>query len=78
MQGGFCSPQTESFDLQVSPELDGSPEGPATPSHNQRRIQKKVLKKAQKAGSRLANSDDAFQFFQLDEKEELRYCIICK
>jgi len=78
IQRAFSPPQAESFDLQVSPELDGSPEGhtsdPATPT----RLSKRAQKKAQKAGSRLAanKGDDVFGFFE--EKGEHRYCTLCE
>jgi hypothetical protein len=82
IQGGFPSPQEETFDLRVSPPGSdgspggdagpGSPSGPttglATPTRRQRR--------PQKAGSRLAGSgDDVLQFFQFIEGT--RQCSFC-
>jgi hypothetical protein len=41
-------------------------------------FKRKASKKAQKAGSRLAEGDDAFQFYRLEEEEGLGYCILCE
>jgi hypothetical protein len=77
IQGAFHPTQTESFNLQISPGLDDSPEGytsgPATPTRRQRRVQKQ----APKAGSRVADRDDDV-FFLFDELGEHRYCSLCK
>jgi hypothetical protein len=81
IQGGFSSPQTETFvlprgsdssqegDAHPSPAPDGPDPGPSTPTHQPRR--------AQKAGSRLAKSgDDTLRFFQVVEgKKQCKFCL---
>ena len=77
IQGAFPPPEAESFDLQVSPELDGSSERPTSRPMTPTRLQRRAQKKALKAGSKLpAGGDDVSFLFWVENG--VRYCILCE
>lgn len=86
IQGGFSSFQYETFDLGLgadyaadsSQEDDAGPDAPVEPSLQVGpSMPNPHPGRAQKAGSRLANSgDDALRFFQVvNEKKQCKFCL---